>query len=90
MGLGHTVNFGRTWLDRSACEFGLISLPYLDGTELEEFRPSQSSQFVKCLWLVPITQSERDYKKSHGAEALESIFEKSQFDYLDPLRQSVV
>src|SRR5438034_4461732 len=35
LGVGHTVNFGRPWLPGSLCTHGLISLPYLDGPELE-------------------------------------------------------
>jgi hypothetical protein len=35
LGLGHTVEFGRPWVTGSSCTHGLISLPYLDGPELE-------------------------------------------------------
>ncbi len=35
IGLGHSVNFGRPWIQGSRCEYGLISLPYLDGPSLE-------------------------------------------------------
>src|SRR5262245_11001129 len=35
LGCGHTVNFGRPWLPRSNCDYGLFSLPYLDGPDLE-------------------------------------------------------
>jgi len=33
--LWHTVNFGRPWKPNSFCSYGLISLPYLDGPNLE-------------------------------------------------------
>ena len=89
LGLGHTINFGRPWLDGSVCDYGLISLPYLDGPMIEEFRPP-SGHAVRCLWLVPITKAERDYKTTHGLEALERKFEQAKFDYLDPFRSSVV
>jgi len=42
------------------------------------------------LWLVPITQAERDFKVTHGIEALEDLFEQTSFDYLNPIRPSVV
>lgn len=90
LGLGHSVNFGRPWLLNSRCEYGVISLPYLDGPSLEWLRFAGSDQKVRCLWLVPITAEERDYKRLHGLEALEGKFEESQFDYLDPMRRSVV
>jgi hypothetical protein len=34
----HSVHFGKPWLGRSACHYGLVSLPYLDGPELEIFQ----------------------------------------------------
>jgi hypothetical protein len=88
--LGHTVNFGRPWLDGSACEFGIISLPYLDGPKIEQLHLTDGSSVVNCLWLIPITEAERDYKRSDGIASLESRFEESRFDYLDPLRPSVI
>jgi hypothetical protein len=41
------------------------------------------------LWLIPITKAEREFKKAQGLEALEALFEKKQFNYLDPARPSV-
>ena len=89
LGLGHTVNFGRPWLDGSRCEYGLISLPYLDGPMLEELRIEQRAT-VRCLWLIPITRQERDFKIANGIEALEQQFEEAKFNYLDPGRISVL
>jgi len=86
--LGHTVNFGRGWLPGSKCDHGLISLPYLDGQTLEWCE--QSSRRIRFLWLIPITKKELEFKKSHGLEALEAHFDNAKFNYLDPLRQSVV
>jgi hypothetical protein len=88
LNLGHTVNFGRPWLSQSACSFGLISLPYLDGPELENFEGSNGS--AKCYWLIPITKTELDLKKRQGLEALEARFESAGFDYSDPMRTAVV
>ena len=85
--IGHTVNFGRSWLPESKCTFGLLSRPYLDGPELEEF--TWNSGMVHCLWLIPITEDERAFKKAHGLEDLEALFEEKGFDYIDPLRPSV-
>lgn len=90
LGLNHTVNFGRPWLDESACEYGLISWPYLDGTALKRFRASAKYREVQCLWLLPITKAERDFKQKQGVEELEQRFEAISLDYLDPNRESVV
>jgi len=86
--LGHTVNFGREWIPGSLCDRGLVSLPYLDGPDLEIL--DLGEQIARCLWLIPITKWEVDYKKAHGLEALEAEFQKKQFNYLDPYRESVV
>ena len=89
LALGHTVNFGRPWLPGSTCEYGLISLPYLDGPELENLRTRDGGRDVHFLWLIPITQAERDFKKANGLEALEERFDDPPLDYLNPTRPSV-
>jgi hypothetical protein len=86
--LGHSVNFGRPWIQGSECRHGLISLPYLDGPSLEDLRIG--SDLVKCYWLIPITWAEVSYKQQNGVEALEQAFERAGFNYLDPHRTSVV
>ena len=88
LGVYHTVNFGQPWLDDSHCDHGYISLPYLDGLELQLWRTPAGS--VSSYWLLPITQAERDFKIEAGWEALEELFEASELDYLDPARPSCV
>jgi hypothetical protein len=88
LGFGHTVNFGKPWIDVSECDHGLISLPYLDGPNMEDLRLSDNLT-VKFGWLIPITAAEVDYKKVHGLEALEQRLEDAAFNYLDPHRRSV-
>lgn len=87
LALHHSVSFGRPWLDASACEFGLLSLPYLDGPPLENLVAASTS--VRFLWLVPVTRSELAYRREHGTEALEARFEAAGFNYLDPARGAV-
>lgn len=86
--LGHTVNFGRPWMDDSQCDHGLITLPYLDGPGLENF--NTDNYLAKCYWLVPVTPAEVLFKVNWGVERLEELFEKSNFHYANPLRHSVV
>lgn len=86
--VGHTVNFGKPWIGHSKCRYGLISLPYLDGPDLEIL--SSGSRMLNFYWLIPITDYEVSYKMRHGVEALEREFDRSGFDYLDPDRRSVV
>lgn len=88
LNLHHTVNIGQAWLDNSACDYGFISLPYLDGENLEIF--TFADKTVHCYWFIPITENERDYKMDNGSEALEQLFEDKQLDYLNPHRASLV
>jgi hypothetical protein len=86
LGLHHSVNFGRLWQDNSACSYGFISLPYLDGETLEMF--DFADGHLHNLWLIPITESERDYKMEYGWDALEEKFEACGLDYLNPNREA--
>jgi hypothetical protein len=88
LGSGHTVNFGRPIEPGSHLDHGLISLPYLYGPKLEWLEAPQGP--VRCLWLIPITRAERDFKSKQGLEELERRFEEASFAYADPQRSSVV
>lgn len=89
IGLGDTVYFGKPWIGESACEHGLLSLPHLDGPTTEIADLGNGAR-ISCYWLLPITRSEVDFKKVNGLDALETLFEASGFDYLEPLRRPVV
>jgi len=86
--IGHSVNFGRPWLDESESEYGLVSLPYLDGPELEIL--SLGSSVVNFYWLIPVTSSEIHFKNERGLESLEVEFDRVGFDYANPQRKSVI
>jgi hypothetical protein len=88
--LWDTVNFGKPWQDVSLCQNGLISLPYVDGPNLENLENNSNYRITKFYWLIPITKKELDYKKDYGIEKLEIAFETEQFDFLDSGRKSVI
>lgn len=88
--LGHTVNFGRPWQDASLCTYGLVSLPYHRGSELEIFHTAAHLEVVHCYWLIPITKQEREFKIQYGLEALEEKFEEAGLDYSNPARRSII
>lgn len=88
LGLGDSVNFGKSWINESKCEYGLISLPYLDGPQLEDMK-TKNGKCAKFYWLIPITKQEVEYKKIHGNEGLEERLEAAGFNYVDPNRASV-
>ena len=87
LGHRHMVDFGRPRLLGSRCTRGLLSLPYLDGPDLEWL---EGDPRIRFLWLIPVTDEERAFAKANGLGALEDRFEEKQFDYLDPGRPSVV
>jgi len=87
--VGHSVNFGRPWVAKSRCTFGLVSLPYLGGPAWE-WCSIGAGQRVRCLWLLPITPEEAKFKRESGTDALEERFEASGFNYANPFRPSVV
>jgi hypothetical protein len=86
LGLHHSVNIGQPWQNNSLCDHAFLSLPYLDGEELEIFYFGENR--LHNLWLLSITKEERDYKMKHGWDALEELFEAKELDYLDPDRAS--
>jgi hypothetical protein len=90
LNLNHTVNFGRSWQDNSKCTYGFISLPYLDGPELEDLYLNNADTLVKFYWVIPILESEANYKSNFGAEALEGKFDQNELDYLNPARSSIL
>ena len=86
--LNHTVNIGQPWLGDSKCDHGFISLPYLDGEQLEILK--LGDRIVNCYWFIPITEKERDFKIESGVEELENLFEDKQLDCLNPDRKELV
>lgn len=87
LGWGHTLPIGEPWIEHSRCDVLLVCRPYpldprfevldLDGTH------------VHFYWLLPITESEREYRATAGLEALEQRFEDAQLRYWDPHRSPV-
>ena len=88
LGVGHTVSLGEPWVDGSRCNCYLVSLPYPLGPDFEVCKVNDSH--VHALWLLPITEKEREYKISNGADALERIFDQKALKYWDFSRRSVV
>jgi hypothetical protein len=84
----HTFNIGRPWLDNSLCDYCFISLPYLDGEDLELF--TFNNEITHCYWLIPVTEAEADYKMENGCDALEDLFEGKSIDYINPNRESLI
>ncbi|MFB6897348.1 MULTISPECIES: suppressor of fused domain protein [Streptomyces] len=84
----HSLPIGEPWLPGSACDHLLISLPYLHGPELEHC-PVPGGH-ARVLWALPVTAAEMDYRREHGNEALERLFDEHAILPNDPKRPSVV
>lgn len=87
LGLGHTVPIGQPWLPGSNCDHLLVSLPYPFGPDLE--LAHVDDRHVSFLWLLPITEAERELKIVAGLEELESRFEDAGLRYWDAHRPSI-
>ena len=88
LALGQTVSVGMPWLPGSQCNYLLLSRPYPLGPD---FQASDiGDRHVDYLWLLPITEAERNFKVEHGIEALEERFDSVGLRYGDVKRSSVV
>ncbi|WP_284440312.1 suppressor of fused domain protein [Streptomyces vilmorinianum] len=72
----------------SACTHLLVSLPYLHGPDLEHC-PLPGGGHARFLWLLPVTDSEIAYRRAHGTEALERLFDEAGVNPVDPRRAPV-
>jgi Suppressor of fused protein (SUFU) len=80
----HTVPIGEPWVPGGTCDAFLVSEPYAYGPDLE--RCAWSTGHLQILSLMPITDSERQFKAAHGVEELEQRLEDAAVDFLDPAR----
>ncbi|WP_346010580.1 suppressor of fused domain protein [Streptomyces sp. SID5910] len=85
--LEHSMPIGESWVPGSACDHLLISLPYLHGPDLEHC-PVPGGQ-ARILWALPVTTAEIEYRRRHGHEALEQLFDEVGINPIDPFRASV-
>ncbi|HEY1067112.1 MAG TPA: suppressor of fused domain protein [Pirellulales bacterium] len=87
---GRIVNLGQPWLDDSACDHVLVSLPYPYGPEFEWCCPGDDEgKHIRFLWLLPITAGEAKFAYANGVEALEQLFDQHTINSVDPHRKPV-
>ncbi|MFJ9448307.1 suppressor of fused domain protein [Kitasatospora sp. NPDC101235] len=85
--LEHSMPIGEPWVLGSACDHLLISLPYLHGPDLEHC-PLPGGH-ARILWALPVTTAEIEFRRNHGHEALEQLFDEAEIVPTDPFRASV-
>lgn len=83
----HSLPIEEPWLPGSHCDHLLISLPYLHGPDLEHC-PLPDGH-ARILWALPVTAAEMAYRREHGHEALEQLFDEHGILPTDPRRPSV-
>jgi Suppressor of fused protein (SUFU) len=88
LSLGSVIDIGRPWLEESAADHLLVSLPYPYGPSLEWC--DLGEQHVRFLWLVPITTAEARLVRDEGLEALERRLELGDVNVISPKRHSLV
>ncbi|MFE7099621.1 suppressor of fused domain protein [Streptomyces erythrochromogenes] len=86
--LEHSLPIGEPWVPGSACDHLLVSLPYAHGPELEHC-PLPGGH-ARVLWALPVTSAEIEFRRRHGHEALERLFDEAGMVPTDPYRASVV
>lgn len=87
LGEGHTVPIGDPWLEGSPSDHLLVCKPYPFGPEFEHIDAPEGR--ARILWLLPITEAERDFKVANGLDALESRFEEARLEYWRADRPSI-
>ncbi|MGW7367459.1 suppressor of fused domain protein [Streptomyces sp. NPDC054841] len=85
--LEHSMPIGEPWVPGSACDHLLISLPYLHGPDLEHCPLPRGH--ARILWTLPVTTAEIEFRRRHGHEALEQLFDEREIIPTDPFRASV-
>jgi hypothetical protein len=86
--LGHTVPIGRPWIPGYGCDHLLVSLPYPWDPTLENC--TVPNGHIRLLWLLPITEAEKTFRRTHDLEALEQRLKTAAIIPTDPHRPSVV
>ena len=88
LGAWHLLPIGEPWLEDATCDVFFLSPPYPFGEELEIC--NLDDDHLHILWLLPVTQTEREFAKREGAEALEVKFEQAELEYWQVDRPAVV
>ncbi|MEU0898930.1 suppressor of fused domain protein [Streptomyces massasporeus] len=85
--LEHSMPIGDPWVPGSTCDHLLISLPCLHGPDLEHC--AVPGGHARILWTLPVTTAEIEFRRRHGHEALEQLFDEAEIIPTDPFRASV-
>ncbi|MFF4035737.1 suppressor of fused domain protein [Streptomyces sviceus] len=88
LALDHGMPIGEPRVPGSTRDHLLISLPYLHGPDLEHC--PLPGRHARILWTLPVTTAEIEFRRRHGHEALEQLFDEAKIIPTDPFWASVV
>ena len=86
---GHTVPIGHPWVEGGEADHLYLNKPYFVSRDFAMLRIDDSLR-VQFLWLVPITEREKEWRHEHGQEAFEQRLEDHAVTPEDPTRRSTV
>jgi hypothetical protein len=86
---GHTVPIGRSWVEGAEADHLYVNKPYFACPDFAALRIDDSFT-VQFLWLVPITEREKEWRHEHGQEDFEQLLEDYEVTPEDPTRRSAV
>jgi hypothetical protein len=86
---GHTVPIGHPWIEGAAADHLYVNKPYFVSRDFAGLEIDHSFT-VRFLWLVPITEREKEWRHECGQEAFEQWLEDHGVTPEDPARRSSV
>ena len=86
----HTVPNGKPMTAKISLLTSFLFLPpYFENKNFSKFKIDKD--LVDFLWMIPITEAEREFAVKNGSKALEEEFIKANLDQtLDESRKSVI
>jgi hypothetical protein len=84
---GHTVPIGGPWVEGAEADHLYFNKPYFVSRDFAGLRIDDAFS-LRFLWLVPITEREKEWRHEHGQEAFEQWLEEHHVRPEDPARRS--
>lgn len=89
LGYGHTVPNGHPFAENTRLSGVLLTMPYFFGPESSEC-PLPDGSLVRFYQMMPLYDSEMEYKRNHNTQALEDLFPEDFDLVVDINRKNVV
>lgn len=88
IGVEHTVPLGEPIVPNSGMTFVIFCSPYFDPPEFR--RVEINAYHAQILWVIPLHESERQFKVTYGWDALMKVFEEKHVMVGDLFRDALV